>query len=106
MTEHDLQNSIRLELSRRGCAVFRTNVGKVRLPDGRIFDTGLPKGHSDLVAYRDGMVFFVEVKVHPNKPSVEQMNFLSVMKDRYGCNGGVAYSVDDAIDIVYGGRKS
>lgn len=35
MTEHDLQNSIRLRLSELGFMVFRANVGKVRLADGR-----------------------------------------------------------------------
>ena len=31
MTEHDLQNLIRLELSKLGYVVFRTNVGKVKI---------------------------------------------------------------------------
>ena len=43
MTEHDLQNLIRLELSSQKYAVFRANVGKIKLSDGRWFDTGLPK---------------------------------------------------------------
>ena len=103
MTEHDLQNSIRLELSRRGFAVFRTNVGKVRMPDGRVFDTGLPVGFSDLLAVRDGRAYFIEVKVYPNKPSEKQVNFIKTMQDMYGCRAGVAYSVDDAIAIVCGG---
>ena len=100
MTEHDLQNAIRMELTRRGCAVFRTNVGKIKLPDGRIFDTGLPRGFSDLLAVRGGRAYFVEVKVHPNKPTEEQLHFLDTMRNRYGCAGGVAYSVEDAVRIV------
>ena len=42
MTEHDIQNTIRLELSKLGWLTFRVNVGKVKMEDGRIFDTGLP----------------------------------------------------------------
>jgi hypothetical protein len=43
MTEHDIQNSIRLKLSELGYCVFRVNVGKFETADGRWFDTGLPK---------------------------------------------------------------
>lgn len=96
MTEHDLQNEIRLRLSRLGFAVFRTNVGKFRDIDGRWHDTGLPKGFSDLLAVRNGRAYFIEVKVKPNKPSDEQLNFIGQMKNRYGCAAGVAYSVEDA----------
>ena len=96
MTEHDLQNEIRLRLSRLGFAVFRANVGKRKTADGRWFDTGLPKGFSDLFAVKNGRVYFIEVKVKPNRPSAEQINFLSQMVNRYGCKGGVAYSVEDA----------
>lgn len=99
MTETDLMNSIRLALSEKGFCVFRTNVGKFKLSDGRWFDTGLPKGHSDLVAYRNGKAYFIEVKVKPNKPTNEQLNFIKQMCNRYGCIGDVAYSVDDVFRI-------
>ena len=42
--EHKIQNDIRVALTKNNCRVFRTNVGKVRMADGRWFDTGLPKG--------------------------------------------------------------
>lgn len=99
MTETDLMNSIRLALSKRGVTVFRTNVGKVKLSDGRWFDTGLPKGHSDLVAYKNGKVYFLEVKVKPNKPTSAQLEFLEVMITK-GCRGAVVYSVEDAIKLL------
>lgn len=99
MTEHDLQNQIRLELSKRGVINFRTNVGKIRMADGRMFDTGLPKGFSDLMGVLpDGRAVFIEVKVHPNKPSREQLNFIAVMQ-KQGALAGVAYSVEDALKI-------
>lgn len=101
MTETDLMNTIRLELSKRGVVSFRTNVGRVKTADGRLFDTGLPPGFSDLMAIKDGKVYFLEVKVKPNKPTAKQLEFLKVMKDK-GCNGGVVYSVEDALSVLEG----
>ncbi len=101
MTEHDLQNSIRLSLSRLGYIVFRVNVGKVKTDDGRYFDTGLPKGHSDLVAYKDGKTCFIEVKSKGRKPTPYQLNFIEQMK-KNGFRAGVVYSVQEAIDICEG----
>lgn len=98
MTETDLQNTIRMRLSAEGLTVFRINVGRVRLADGRYFNTGAPEGFSDLVALKDGRACFVEVKIKPNRPSRVQVNFLARMRD-IGCLAGVAYSVQDALRI-------
>ena len=98
MAEHDLQNLIRLELSRLGYTVFRANVGTVLMKDGRWFDTGLPKGFSDLFAVKDGRVYFIECKVKPNKPTPEQLNFIERMIQQ-GCAAGIAYSVEEAVKI-------
>ena len=99
MSELNLMAAVRLDLSRSGFAVFRANVGKVRLADGRYFDTGLPKGFSDLFAIKDGKIYFIETKVHPNKPTKEQNHFLYTMRTFYGCTGGVAYTVEEARKI-------
>lgn len=101
MSEHSLQNEIRVELSKLGFVVFRANVGKIRMADGRFFDTGLPKGFSDLFAIKDGRIYFVEVKYGKNKATPEQINFIEQMKKR-GCVAGIAYSVDDAVKICDG----
>lgn len=100
MTEHEIQNSIRLKLSELGYAVFRANVGKFQTKDGRWFDTGLPKGFSDLFAIKNGKIYFLEVKAETGKPSAEQLNFLAVMRDRYGCVTGIVRSVEEAIKLV------
>lgn len=89
-------NAIRLRLSELGFCVFRINVGSGRTVDGRYFKTGVPRGFSDLVAVKDGRVFFIEVKVKPNRPTKEQLNFIEQMKCRYGAAAGVAYSVEEA----------
>lgn len=102
MSETDLMNAVRLRLTQLGYATFRTNVGKVKLSDGRWFDTGLPKGFSDLIAIKGGKIYFIETKVKPYKPTQKQLDFLKTMKEKYGCSGGVAYTVDEAVKICDG----
>jgi len=99
--EHELQNEIRLELSKLGFTVFRTNVGKVRLADGRFFDTGLPKGFSDLIAIKEGKVYFVEVKFGKGKLRPDQKNFIEQMQKK-GCVAGAVWSVEEAVELVGG----
>lgn len=100
MTEHSIQNSIRLALSERGWCVFRANVGKVKMADGRWFDTGLPKGFSDLFAVKNGEIVFLEVKDATGKAREDQKRFLETMQTRYGCRAGIVRSVEDAIRLV------
>ena len=98
-----LMNKIRIALSEYGVC-FRSNVGKVRMHDGRYFDTGLPKGFSDLFGVRnDGRVFFVEVKTPTGHVRKEQKKFIDRMKE-LNALAGIARSVEDAIDIVEGKR--
>lgn len=103
MTEQDIMNSIRLKLSEIGFAVFRANVGKIKLSDGRWFDTGLPKGFSDLFAVKDGKIYFIEVKKPGGKIRPEQTTFIETMKNRYGCKAGIVHSVEEAISLVSDG---
>lgn len=99
--EIDIQNQIRHTLPLHGYVVYRGNVGKVRLKDGRWFDTGLPKGFPDLFGFRksDGKMFFIEVKNEKGKRSEQQIKFgefLSRMPVLYG----VARNVEEALEIV------
>ena len=99
-SEHDIQSLIRLELTKLGIPCFRVNVGKVRMADGRYFDTGLPKGFSDLFGFRpDGQIFFIEVKNETGKLRPEQEKFIEQMRKR-GALAGVARNVEDAMEIV------
>lgn len=97
MNEHSIQNAIRLKLSELGFCVFRANVGRFQTKDGRWFDTGLPRGFSDLFAVKDGRIYFLEVKTETGRPSEEQLKFLAVMRDKYGCVAEIVRSVDDAV---------
>lgn len=98
--EHAIQNEIRIALSEYA-TVFRANVGSGMTYDGRHFETGLPKGFSDLFGFRhsDGRIFFIEVKTPKGKVSKAQENFLEQMRN-YGAIAGVARSADDAIRII------
>lgn len=98
--ETDLMHSVMIEVSKMGHIIFRNNVGKVRTESGGWFDTGLPKGYADLSGIlKGGTALFIETKQHPKKPTKEQCNFLLRMI-KQGAHAGVAYTVQEAKDIV------
>jgi hypothetical protein len=100
--EIDIQNSIRLALNQYAI-VFRNNVGRVRMDDGRFFDTGLPKGYSDLSGFRksDGKMFFLEIKNEKGRLREDQKHFLNEMS-KYPVIVGVARSASEAVKIIQG----
>lgn len=100
MAEHDIQNRIRNETGDIAI-LFRANVGSGVTYDGRHFDTGLPKGFSDLFGFRlsDGKAVFIEVKNIMGRVRPEQQNFIEKMRS-YGALAGIARSVDDARIII------
>ncbi len=101
--EHDIQNKIRNETADIA-VLFRANVGSGVTYDGRHFDTGLPKGFSDLFGFRlsDGKAVFIEVKNIMGRVRPEQQNFIEKMRS-YGALAGVARSVEDARRIIQEG---
>ena len=103
--EHRIQNKIRLALADT-CLMFRINVGKGYTPDGRYFDTGVPKGFSDLFGVRisDGRAVFIEVKTPQGRPTDQQKNFLETMR-KNGAIAGVCRSPEEAVQLVTGGRN-
>jgi len=130
--ESAIQNEIRIALSklRRG-KYFRVNTGRAwtgnkiaRLKDGSIlvndprpFQTGLPAGTPDLIGWTEvtitpemvgqKMAVFtgIEVKAAKGKPSEPQYNFIHTIKEGGGISG-VAYSVDDALEIIGKGAEN
>jgi len=101
MLEHDFQNYVRKELSKLGYITFRANVGKIKMADGRWFDTGLPKGFSDLMILKNGILNFAELKTINGKPSKDQLNFINQMI-KNGFNAGIARNMDDIFKIIGG----
>lgn len=99
--EHIIQNKIRLALSANQCTVFRINVGKVRLPDGTLFQTGVPRGFPDLAGFKwsDGRAFFIEVKTQTGRPRQDQIQFHRMLTS-HGIVHGIARSPEDAVKIV------
>lgn len=100
--EQIIQNDIRVAVSKAGNTVFRANVGKVLMENGRWFDTGMPKGFPDLFGFRhsDGRFFFIECKNETGRLRDDQKRF-AVMLEKYpNVLYGVARSVEDALKIV------
>lgn len=119
MTEHDIQNSIRLEFSRQipDGLLFRANVGQAwtgsqtkRNSDGsltifepRPFNTGLPPGFADLFGVLPGgRSLFLEIKTPKGRPTDAQTNFLFQVS-MTGAAAGVARSIEDVLQIINGG---
>lgn len=124
-TESNIQNEIRLAASENGCTLFRVNVGQgytgngttrhkngdVTVKNARPFNTGVPKGYSDLSGYKKititpdmvgksvAVAVFAEVKTANGKIRDEQVNFIQRAKNA-GCIAGVVRSVDDFEDLV------
>ena len=100
MSEHELQNEIRLALS-DSCVLFRINVGGAYTEDGRWFSSGVPKGYSDLSGVRrsDGRAVFIEVKAPTGRILPEQRDFIAAMQ-KCGALAGFARSIEEAKRIV------
>jgi len=117
MREADIQNSIRIHISKHQLGVlFRANVGEAwtgdrieRNLDGSItihrprrFNTGLPPGFSDLFGVTaGGRAAFIEVKSQSGRLSPEQEKFLQYMT-RLGAAAGVARNPEEADKILAG----
>lgn len=97
MTETDIQNQIRLALSKHGI-VIRLQSGNFELKDGRRIVCGV-KGVSDLLFIGSEKVAFIEVKNINGKPSQEQLNFIAAVK-KLGHRAGIAHSVEEALEII------
>ena len=100
-SEHEIQSSIMVAVSAAGHHIFRTNVGSVKMADGRYFSTGLPPGYPDLTGYRkqDNQIFFLEIKNAKGRPRPDQIRFhQQLMRD--GVIHGISRSVEDALKII------
>lgn len=129
--EHDLQNEIRLHISKwRLGTLFRANVGQgwagkvqhmhmtphtntIMIANPRPFNTGLPTGFPDLfgfvpvtitpdmVGQQVAVFAAVEVKQKTGRISAKQRDMLAFLQSQ-GARAGVARSVIDAARILSG----
>ena len=97
--ETNIQNLIRVELSKKNCLVFRINVGNFYTKYGQEIKIGVV-GHSDLYGVRpDGKAFFVECKTQTGNKRKMQEKFIKVVKSKNAL-AGFARSVEDAMKIA------
>lgn len=95
-----ISDKIRLELAKRGCKVFRSQVGLFYTQYGDKIHIGV-KGESDIRGHRpDGRAFYIEAKTPVGKASKEQLKFIPAMKES-GALAGFANSVEQALEIVF-----
>ena len=103
--EQVLDKKIMLWCGQHNWLCFHTNVGKIKFWDKtqgkeRWFDTGLPVGWLDLLILTDkGQVIFCETKIHPRKPTKEQLNTIDVLVKR-GFLAFVCYSIEQFIETA------
>jgi hypothetical protein len=95
--EIDIQNAIRIALSKYG-VVIRQNTGNFELKDGRRITCGV-KGLSDLLFIGKNKVAFIEVKSDKGRATDEQVNFIRKMQS-LGHKAGICRSVDDALKLI------
>lgn len=98
--EQILDKQIMLYCGEHNWLCFHANVGSVLTSDGRRFSTGLPVGFPDLMIIKnDGEICFCETKIHPRKPTQEQLKFISELTLR-GFNAFVAYDLQQFINNI------
>lgn len=95
-----ISDKIRLELSKRGCKVFRSQVGLFYTQYGEMINIGV-KGESDLRGHRpDGKAFYIEAKTPIGHHRLEQEKFIKAMQES-NAYAGFAHSVEEALRIVF-----
>ena len=80
--ETNIQDKIRVALSKEGCLPFRCNVGNFYTKYGQEVKIGV-KGHSDLYGIKPGgKAFFIEVKTPIGSARDEQLKFIQAVKNK------------------------
>ena len=98
--EQALDKSIMLWCGEHNWLCFHINVGGGKLENGTYFRTGVPVGWPDLtIITDDGRVIFCETKIHPRKPTKEQINFIKNLRNRH-IKAFVAYTLEEFINEV------
>lgn len=98
--EHRLGNEIRLICGERDIIAWKVNVGTVLTADGAMFSTGLPVGFPDLMLLgHNGKIVFIETKIHPRKPTREQLKMHDELRSR-GFSVYVIYEISEFLNIL------
>lgn len=84
MTELNLQRACMLEASKHQALCYHFQATSYQLPNGQYVTSGVPVGWPDLIIIKsDGTVHFAELKIKPNKPTKEQLHYLSILPNAH-----------------------
>ena len=99
--ETNIQNTIMVELCKKGCKVHREQSGLFYTPYGERIRVGFT-GKADLQGHRkkDGRCFYIECKTLTGEKRKEQEKFIKAMQESNAL-AGFARSVEDAMKIVF-----
>ena len=103
--EHEIQREIGKALEEAGYMVIRINSSTnftehgTRLSSYRIVNINATSGHADLVVYKRGRAWMLEVKRPGGKPSETQVRFAECC-NRYGVPYHVVTSPEDALAVL------
>lgn len=91
--------------------MVKVGSGDVLIRNARPLRSGLCKGSSDLIGWYPRIITAdmvgsqiaiftaVEVKYGQGKPTPDQVNFIDMVK-KMGGNGGIVYSIDEAMGVM------
>ncbi|MGH2612077.1 MAG: VRR-NUC domain-containing protein [Rhabdochlamydiaceae bacterium] len=99
MNENMLMHQIQAAMAKKGCKLFRNNVGHFHLKDGRWIVAGLCTGSADLIGWFKGRFVAVEVKMPGKNATIEQKNFIEIVVADGGI-AGIVYGVQDALALL------
>ena len=97
-TETDVLQECRLAASEAGAIVWRNNVGATKNEYGRLIRYGLCPGSSDLIGIYQGRFLAIEIKRPNQKPTKDQVNFMTVVNG----SGGIAFIAESPEDVING----
>lgn len=102
--ESDLQKLVLDYLSHQPGLYWRQNQGGIVASykgKSRFFRFASIKGIADIIGIKppNGQMVALELKIKPNKPSLEQLEFIEMVKSHGGI-AGVCYSLEDVIEIL------
>lgn len=85
--ELNLQKRCMIHASSLGLLCYHFEATSYQLPNGSYVNSNVPVGWPDLTIIdpKSSKICFVELKIHPNKPSKEQIHYLNVLPNAFLC---------------------
>lgn len=94
-----LANKIKIECGKRGWLIIRQQSGNFYTKSGIPITIGF-SGLSDyLILTNDGRAIFIETKIHPRKPTADQIRFIQTVR-KMGFQAEVIYSLEEFLEKI------